>query len=757
MTRIERVIRRRISLLGIAITLLVILCWRLGALTTLDRFLFDQQVAWFQFFTPEPPASLMHLNIDDEDLQAIGKWPWPRTKLAWCIDELRLAGVNRIGLDILFAESTEPELVRWLDGESVMIVNHDANLARSISEHGQVYLAVDEKVQPIDVLKQAAAGLGSVEFESDSDGVLRRIDRESANGTPNLGAVLTGTGVSDLPESLVLPWYGPTGDWTAMLNRNGHEQIFAIGLIYQAADKRHRLNEKAWRLLAYLSPFLNEQEQTLPDQLKLAMQKNDQVAAYDIRKKARQIDFLQEEWQAYQEEGLEGLEEGDAGFRQAVAQLYEWENELASLRADLKHKLNSKDMLVGWSATGAIADFVPTPLHSRTPGVIAHGLVYTALKTSEIWLPVSVGANLLMILGLGLATTLMMTRLSPTLGGMFSLILLVAFVAGGSYFLFDYSNLVFELAGPVVVIPAVWIGAVATRVSIEQAERRQITARFRSYVDPALVNYVLENPTAKLDGERRQMTVVFTDLAGFTPLTEKLGEKTVGVLSEYLAAMVGRIRGRGGYVNKFLGDGIMFFYGAPIPTNDHAINAIATILDMNDAMVEFNRSLAERDLPTLSVRAGVATGDMVVGDSGPSDACDYTVLGDNVNLSARLESANKTTGTQTLINGHCAEQVKNVFLLRPVARIRVVGRNEPVDVYEPLAIKDKASEQQKALAELGRKLSQSLIKADEAAVQSALDELREIPGQEKLIHFYEESLEVMKQAEYDGVIKLTEK
>ena len=275
------------------------------------------------------------------------------------------------------------------------------------------------------------------------------------------------------------------------------------------------------------------------------------------------------------------------------------------------------------------------------------------------------------------------------------------------------------------------------RFVVERAERKRITSRFQSYVDPVLVNYVIEHPEkARLDGEVRELTVVFTDLAGFTPLQEKLQERTVGILNQYTSLMVPIIREQNGYVNKFLGDGIMFFYGAPQANTYHASDAVLTALKIQQAMGPFNKSLAERDLPELAMRVGVASGPMVVGDAGSADASDYTVLGDTVNFASRLEQANKYTDTQTMLNQRTAELVGDLFLLRPIGRLQVVGKTQGVMTYEPLCAADDATDGQKQLATASGAVVDAYVAADFPACLKAVDRLESEFGQSKLTALY---------------------
>jgi class 3 adenylate cyclase len=302
-----------------------------------------------------------------------------------------------------------------------------------------------------------------------------------------------------------------------------------------------------------------------------------------------------------------------------------------------------------------------------------------------------------------------------------------------------------------------------------EVQRRHVTRRFESYVDPALVKYVIENPqTEHIAGEVRELTVVFTDLEGFTALTERLREGAVSLLNEYLRLMVPLIRSHNGYRNKFLGDGMMFFYGAPEQNPDHAIHAVATVLKMQETMVTFNALIAGRReefgdaLPQLAMRTGVSSGQMIVGDAGPEEASDYTVLGDTVNLGARLESANKQLGTRILLSERTVELIpSNLFLLRPVGRIQVAGLKRAVLTYEPLAHLDQATARQKAGAALQTRLVESFHAADFRRCLEFVAEAEREFGPGKLTDLYrslsERYLQSPPGSEFAGQIVLTEK
>jgi adenylate cyclase len=276
------------------------------------------------------------------------------------------------------------------------------------------------------------------------------------------------------------------------------------------------------------------------------------------------------------------------------------------------------------------------------------------------------------------------------------------------------------------------------------------------------VNYVIEHPDVVFDGQVREMSVVFTDLAGFTSLSEQLRERTVPILSRYLSLMVPVIRRNQGLVNKFLGDGIMCFYNAPDDDVDHAAHAVQTVLEMQQAMTQFADEMVAEGLPRVAMRCGVSTGTMVVGDSGPEDASDYTVLGDTVNFASRLESANKLLGTKILISHRTTELLgSNRFLFRPVGKLQVVGKSEGVMAYEPLAPFDDATAADLVCAAMSTEMIAAYLARDFKACIAFADQMDAQIGASKLAALYrkasEQFLENPPGPEFEGNLLLTEK
>jgi adenylate cyclase len=276
------------------------------------------------------------------------------------------------------------------------------------------------------------------------------------------------------------------------------------------------------------------------------------------------------------------------------------------------------------------------------------------------------------------------------------------------------------------------------------------------------VEYVAQNPEiSRFEGQVREMTVCFSDLVGFTTMTEQLREAAVPILGRYINRMVLTMRKHRGFLNRLMGDGIMFSYGAPLENPNHAEDAVATALEMHEQLAELNRELAEDGHPQLALRVGVSTGKVVVGDSGGTQAVDYTCIGDTTNLGARLESANKFTGTKNLISGRTAELLNGKYLLRPVALLQVVGKKFSVMTFEPLAKTEDATDEQRKLVAMTQEMIDHYQAGRFEHCIAAADALDEAFGPSKLAKLYRDTCDryIIERAPdgFVGQIVLSEK
>jgi adenylate cyclase len=221
----------------------------------------------------------------------------------------------------------------------------------------------------------------------------------------------------------------------------------------------------------------------------------------------------------------------------------------------------------------------------------------------------------------------------------------------------------------------------------EERERKKLKGAFEHYVAPEVVNEIVKHPEKlNLGGERRVLTVLFSDLRGFTAISERIGSHAlVELLNEYFTAMTDMVLQHRGTLDKYIGDSIMAFYGAPIEQEDHPVRACYTALDMVKHLKNLQDGWSARNLPQLSMRIGIHTGEMIVGNIGSTTRFNYTVMGDAVNLASRLEGLNKAYGTEILIGESTAQLVEQSVLLREIDTVQVVGKEQGVHIYEPLA------------------------------------------------------------------------
>ena len=419
--------------------------------------------------------------------------------------------------------------------------------------------------------------------------------------------------------------------------------------------------------------------------------------------------------------------------------------------------------LVGWTSTASLADFVTTSLDERCPGVVVQGAVLHSILTDHFIRRGPLWLDMALALFVGLLVTFISTRFSPVGALVITAVFVWVSAAINGLLLFDYMNVWVTIAGPSTVATVVWAGLTVFRLIAEQQEKARITRRFKNYVSPDLVDYLIQNPNVvNLEGQRRELTCMFSDIASFTSISEKLGpEQTVKLLNHYLSTMTERLMLSRAYVNKYLGDGIMAFWGAPIGNEKHALDACASVLECIDALNALNQNPQFEGLPPLFMRVGLCTGPMMVGDCGaPPQRSDYTVIGDSVNLSSRLEGANKQFGTQILISNETRAQVEDEMLTRMVGRLVVVGRQEAESVHELLAPRDQATGGQGEMAERTTEAVTSFIEGNFERCREQFTELSGRFGTSKLAEVYLDSCRQLIDEpvdDFDGTLVLTEK
>jgi len=261
---------------------------------------------------------------------------------------------------------------------------------------------------------------------------------------------------------------------------------------------------------------------------------------------------------------------------------------------------------------------------------------------------------------------------------------------------------------PAATLSVNYLGVTSYRVLFEEKEKRKVRGAFGQYVAPGFIHQLLKDPgRLKLGGEEVDLTVMFSDIRGFTSISEKLTPtELTELLNEYLNAMTEIIFQNQGTLDKYIGDAVMAFWGRPfLDLHDHAACACRAALAMGDQLRELNRGWADRGRPPMRIGIGVNTGPMMVGNMGSTRRFNYTVMGDHVNLGSRLEGLNKDYGTQIILSEFTYEYVEGKFLTRELDLIRVKGKQKPVAIYELLAPASEQSRFQELLTEFQQGLA----------------------------------------------------
>jgi adenylate cyclase len=347
-----------------------------------------------------------------------------------------------------------------------------------------------------------------------------------------------------------------------------------------------------------------------------------------------------------------------------------------------------RDVKASADVESAQADLFATPFLASTgwlmPGAEVHAnLIETALGRSAITrLPDVAIAGLLALVTL--VSVAAMRRWRPFWSALFGMAIVGA-IGATTWGTFLQWNLWIPAGSALAIIPLMYISLGGWSYLSEQVRRKEITRVFSLYVTPQVVNYLIDHPEhINLGGERREITLMFTDLAGFTTISEMhTPELVTNLLNRHFTDMTDVVLEHGGTVVQFIGDAIMAFWGAPMDDDDHEYHAVAAAIAMQKGMAALRSEFAKEGLPPLHMRIGIHTGSVVVGNLGSAKRFGYTAVGDDVNLAARLEGINKLYGTGIMVSNETVQRLKGRITLRPVDRVIVKGKSQAIEVFTP--------------------------------------------------------------------------
>ena len=728
---------------GFARTLCVGLLLVLMALRIADPAPLEElRLKTFDFFQVLRPrvsgqAPVVIVDIDEKSLNALGQWPWPRTKIAELITRLTELGAVAIGFDIVFAEPDRLSPNLAADGFS-SLDDETRQKLRALPSNDQVMANAMRQ-------SRVVAGETGLPFRPAQNG-----EQLESKGVASLGAD---------PKPFLFNFPGLLRNVPAIDEAAAGRGLFTIrserdGIVRRApmvmqaqGAIRSSLSLELLRVAAGVSTILIKTDEggivnvAIPPGFAIPTDRNGQLwvhfAHHDPALYVSVIDVL--------------------------------ENKVAP--AAIARKL----VLIGTSAVGLL-DSKTTPLDPVLPGVEVHAQVLESILTRSVLSEpnYAIGAELFaaFIIGAGIIW------LAPTMVPLVLLgfgVMIVTLMIGTSWYLYAQQRLLIDFTYPLLSSLVIYLTLIFTNYVKEQAQRRQIRSAFGQYLSPALVEQLVQSPEKLvLGGEERNMTIMFSDVRGFTSISELYKNDPQGLTSlmnRFLTPLTNAIIDRKGTIDKYMGDAIMAFWNAPLDDATHEINACEAALDMLErvAMLDIEREQEAKSsgMPFISLKVGIGlnTGTCVVGNMGSNLRFDYSVLGDSVNLASRLEGQSKTYGIPIIAGSKTALAAKDKFAILEIDFITVKGRTEPEVVYGIMGREDVAgSIGFQKLRDLTIKMMSRYRSRDWLAALETIEQGRAADGDRKLntlFDLYVERIQAFRETpppdDWDGVYALQTK
>jgi len=364
------------------------------------------------------------------------------------------------------------------------------------------------------------------------------------------------------------------------------------------------------------------------------------------------------------------------------------------LREFLEPRVKDKVCIVGTTFTGG-TDFWSTPVQGDFPGAGVTSTIVNMVMQKAFLSRIPTWVNLVLMLAAGLAGSLAASQMNALRSGPAAVALLVAY-ALIAYGLFAYASTWIDFVGPSSALLLSWATVVGYREITEEKQKRFIRKAFQYYISPDVVELIVRDAgRLELGGERRVVTVMFADIRGFTGIAETMeADELVKFLNDYHEEMTQVILSEGGCLDKYEGDGLLAFFGAPLEASDHAARACRAALRCQECLEQMRESFRQAGRPEIHSRFGINTGEVLVGNMGSRERFDYTVIGDAVNLTRRLETANKELGTSIIIGEATYEGARDEVEARDLGYLNVAGKKGRARAYELRARRGESSEEE---------------------------------------------------------------
>ena len=713
-----------------------------GFVNQLENFLYDTRLKMTMPGDVDP--TIVIVDIDEKSLAEIGRWPWGRDKLAKLVTELfDYYKVSLIGFDVIFREPDNSSGIRVLNqlGKQEL-----ADIPEYKERLGELEKRLDYDQMFIDSMAKGPVILSYTFFA-----------RQEQNASIRAGVlpppVITKDEVKDklIPAQTYVGYGANLPEIQSAAAGAGHitPSIDADGVVRRVP-----------MLIKYKGDFY--------ESLSLAVTRfilgADKVTPVFAQQGVGDSGYPE----------LESLDLGN-GFRipvdANVQALVPYRGRAHSFpyvsAADIIHGvadpkvLQGAIVLVGTSAKGLV-DLRPTPVSREFPGVEIHANMISGILDQRIkQMPAySRGIETVQLILIGALLTLVLPFLSAVLATIFTGATLASMIGLNMYFWSN--NLVVPMASSLLLILIIYLMNMSYGFFIERRGKRQLSSLFGQYLPPELVEEMSDDPeTYTQDAQNRQMTVLFTDIRNFTTISEGLTpEDLSSLLNEYLTPMTRIIYDHRGTIDKYIGDAVMAFWGAPLEDPDHARHALYTGLAMLERLNAIREDFKERGWPEIYIGVGINTGLMSVGDMGSRYRMSYTVLGDAVNLGSRLEGLTKSYGVEIIVSESTKAAVED-YVYRELDIVKVKGKDKPIAIYEPIAPSNEVSDVEFREVTMNEQAHTSYRAQDWDRAETLFRELLALTQGRKLYQIYLDRIAEFRAqppgADWDGVYTFTTK
>jgi len=687
-------------------------------------------------------------TVDEKSLSEIGRWPWSRAVTARLVDTLKGYGAKAVGFDIVFAEPDQnagmqalaeiyqdaakmgiqdPRLMGLLE-DKAKAANSDAILAKSIEKAKNVSLGYFFHTTAKDV------GFISEDYIAASAALIRNSIYSMVRSKGQTGTYNIIQAYAPIPSIKEIAEAGEnSGYFNAFPDPDGVIRWAPLAIKF---EDNYYYSLPIAMLLQYLDfPMIV---------LNLADFGIDGITLGDLRIPTDESGRLL----------INYLGPAKTFPHYSITDIMN-----GRLSPDL---FKGKIVVIGATATG-IYDLRVTPFSPVYPGVELHATVmdnilHRNFLEQSAW---TTFIDICDIVVFGMIMGIAVPRVKAVHGILLSILLIGGFIAGNTLVFAKY-NIWLNMIYPVLTMITIYLIITVYRYFTEEQEKKKVRGAFQYYLTASVINEILKDPSSlKLGGVKKNLTVMFSDIRGFTTISEKLiPEELVKLLNEYLTVMTDIVFKYEGLLDKYIGDAIMAVFGAPLEQPDHALRSCRTALEMMAELKVLQERWAREERPYVDIGVGINTGDMVVGNMGSNMRFDYTVMGDHVNLSSRLEGINKEYGTHIILSEFTYEVVKEEMFCREIDSVRVKGKKLPVKIYELICEKKDAAEYEEYVRRFHNgmeKYKQGRWDEGIAAFRSVLEILPDDPPAKLYIQRCQDLKEHPPEGEWDGVFTMTKK